>query len=300
MISTTTLISVLLISLNSVLSQGTTSPAPTTSSPTTSSSTATTTSSSSGSKNSLTAGLSTECQAAAGGLLSSDFSSCANIIGLVSVLGATGSVLSPLESWISGICSSSPCSSSTLSTASSSINSGCSGDVSKNVPSAIALNTVINNYQAVRNMICTQYSGNSTFCVPYVLGNIQTATGKMITLGEVQGLVTSGLGSLSLSNVPSGTYCNDCGHAIFTQSAAISVSTSSANNLTVASTGASSSLTTTCGAGFGDGKIPSAVRIAGSGGASGNAKNGDGNQDRVSGLKMMVFGLIGVVGICMV
>lgn len=45
----------------------------------------------------LVSGLSSSCQAAAGSLLSSDFGSCANIIGLVSVIGAQGSVVPALN-----------------------------------------------------------------------------------------------------------------------------------------------------------------------------------------------------------
>lgn len=57
---------------------------------------ASTSASSSGGVAGLIAGLSQSCQAAAGSLLSSDFGTCANIVGLVSVIGAQGSVVSPL------------------------------------------------------------------------------------------------------------------------------------------------------------------------------------------------------------
>ncbi|CAH7668911.1 hypothetical protein BY996DRAFT_869814 [Phakopsora pachyrhizi] len=244
----------------------------------------------------LTAGLSPGCQAAAGGLLSTEFSSCANIIGLVSLISAQGGLIDPLSNWISGVCSASPCSSATLSTTSTSLNAGCGADIQKGVPSAIALNTVITNYNPIREMICTQYSTNSTFCATSILSNIQTATGKSITLNEVQAVVSGGLNALPLSSVPASAYCNDCGHALFTKSKAINVNTGS-SNLTSASSGASDAAAQTCGASFNDGKVPSTVRVAGS--TKAGAPNA-GGKNKASVVNAVAMGLMALVAICIV
>jgi len=247
---------------------------------------------------SLAAGLSTGCQTAAGGLLSTEFSSCANVIGLVQIISAQGGILEPLNNWINGICSSTPCSNETLTSTASSINSGCSDDVKKGVPTAISLSNVITNYNAIRNMLCTQYTSNSTFCVPSVLGNVQTATGKNITLAQVQAIVSGGL-STSLAAVPPATYCNDCGHALFTQSKAITVNTGSAN-VSTASAPASDAAAQACGASFADGKVPSSIRIAGaSSNGQTNAKSA-GETNKASMMNVAVMGLVGLIGVCFV
>ncbi|KAG0141606.1 hypothetical protein CROQUDRAFT_34731, partial [Cronartium quercuum f. sp. fusiforme G11] len=210
----------------------------------------------------LVSGLSTSCQAAAGSLLSSDFGGCSNVIGLVSVLGAQGSVVSPLNNWISGVCSANPCSTSTLSTAQASVNAGCGDDVSKGVSAAISLSTIVTNYNAVRNLLCTQYTSNGTFCVPSILGNVQTVSGKNVSIMQVQGVLTQGSAALTsmLSSIPTGAYCVDCGKAIFVEAADIKTTGTTTN-----ATAASGTLSDKCGASFADGKLPSTVRIAGNG-----------------------------------
>lgn len=216
---------------------------------------------------SLVSGLSSSCQAAAGSLLSSEFGSCANIIGLVSVIGSKGSVVPSLNTWITGICTSNPCSDSTLSTAQSSVNTGCSDDVTKGTASAVSLTTIVGNYKPIRNMLCTQYVSNGTYCVPGILTDIQNASGKNISVMEVQGLLTQGSSALQtmLGNIPSGTYCTDCGKAIFIEAAQIKANGTSTN-----ATAASGSLGSQCGASFVDGNLPTTVRI---GSAANSAKN---------------------------
>lgn len=255
---------------------------------------ATGTSSSSGGSSigSLAAGLSTSCQTAAGSLLTSEFGTCSNIIGLVSVVGATGSVISPLNNWISGVCSATPCSNATLTSATQTITSGCGADALKGSAIAAALTNIISNYNPVKDLLCTQYSSNSTFCVPYLLGNVQTATGINITLNEVVSMLSGGA-SQSFANVPPSAYCNDCGHALVTQSNALTAATNVGSvtaGTNVSSTGASSSAAGVCGASFNDNKLPSTIRIAGKD-ASGNAKNGSAFRPSASMANVGIAGL---------
>ncbi|POW18049.1 hypothetical protein PSTT_00121 [Puccinia striiformis] len=177
----------------------------------------------------LAAGLSPGCQAAAGGLLTSEFGTCSNIMGLVSVIGASGSIIAPLTTWISGVCTAAPCSSDTLKQASQSVNNGCSSDIQKGSGIAMALQMIVGNLQR------SKYTSNSTFCIPSILGNVESASGQNITISQVTSILSGSMtpASQALANVPSGTYCTDCGHALVTQSAAF-----------MASSGASSSNST--------------------------------------------------------
>jgi hypothetical protein len=56
-----------------------------------------------------------------------------------------------------------------------------------------------------RDMLCTQYTANSTFCVPSILGNIQTASGSNITINEIVSLVSGNVtpAGKAFANVPS-------------------------------------------------------------------------------------------------
>jgi len=226
---------------------------------------------------SLASGLSTNCQTAAGSLLTSDFGTCSNVIGLVGVVGSTGSVVSPLNNWITGICSATPCSNSTLSSATQTVSSACGPDAQKGSVVAGALTSIVSNYNVVKDLLCTQYASNSTFCVPFLLGNVQTATGVNVTMNEVISLLTGGA-SQSFNNIPPSVYCNDCGHALLTQSNALTAATNVGSvpaGTNASSTGASSAAAGVCGASFNDNKLPSTIRVAGKD-TSGNAKNAAG------------------------
>jgi hypothetical protein len=123
----------------------------------------------------LASDLSSGCQAAAGGLLTSDFGACSNIVGLVSVIGASGSILTPLtvsfpslqlyissksprtdflslsfQNWVSGVCSATPCTTDTLKQANQTVSTGCSSDIQKNSVIAVALQTIVSNYNGAR------------------------------------------------------------------------------------------------------------------------------------------------------
>ncbi|KAH9454158.1 hypothetical protein MJO29_007121 [Puccinia striiformis f. sp. tritici] len=224
----------------------------------------------------LAAGLSPGCQAAAGGLLTSEFGTCSNIMGLVSVIGASGSIIAPLTTWISGVCTAAPCSSDTLKQASQSVNNGCSSDIQKGSGIAMALQMIVGNYNGAKDLLCTQYTSNSTFCIPSILGNVESASGQNITISQVTSILSGSMtpASQALANVPSGTYCTDCGHALVTQSAAFMASSGASSSN---STSATSSISNTCGASFNDGKIPSSVRVASKTAATG-AQNAAGRQ----------------------
>lgn len=70
------------------------------------------------------------------------------------------------------------------------------------------------------------------------------------------------------------TYCTDCGHAIVTESSLFLAGSSASGMTNGTSAGAMSSISSTCGASFTDGKIPSTVRIAGKNSAKPNSSAG--------------------------
>ncbi|WAR56455.1 hypothetical protein PtB15_7B304 [Puccinia triticina] len=215
--------------------------------------------SSSGGPMALASGLSPGCQAAAGSLLTSDFGACANIMGLVSVIGAPGSVVPPLTTWISAVCAAAPCSPDTLRTANQTVASGCTADIQKGSAIATALQTIVSNYSGAKDLLCTQYAANSTFCIPSVLANVQAATGQNITVSEVTALLTGSAtpAGQAFAAVSPGAYCTDCGHALVTQSAAFMAASSAQS-----SPAAMASISASCGPAFVDGKLPPSVRNA--------------------------------------
>ncbi|KAM0753677.1 hypothetical protein T439DRAFT_322565 [Meredithblackwellia eburnea MCA 4105] len=235
-------------------------------------------------------GLSTNCQTAATSLLTSSFGTCVNVLGLVNVLSASGSIISPLNSWLSGACSQT-CSSSTLSTASSTIESGCSTDIQNGTAIAVGLETLTTNYTAVKNVLCLQAVSNSTFCLSNLLTAVQTATGTNVTTSTVTSLLTDGVSSLTslLSEVPASSLCTDCTHAMVSKLQVLASSTSTS------SSSALSAVSSECGASFVDGSIPSTVQEASSSNSSSSASaSASSSKSAVSSTSLSAAGRVSV------
>ncbi|OAV93652.1 hypothetical protein PTTG_06324 [Puccinia triticina 1-1 BBBD Race 1] len=245
----------------------------------------------------LIGNLSPQCQAAAGGLMTSEFSSCSNLMGLVNILGAQGSLLTPWNAWVDSVCGMPPCSTSTITTAATSVKGGCEADAKKGVAAALEMTTLVNNYETVRNALCLGYKSNHTRCASDLLANAEKAAGRPLTLTEVSGFLTEGVNSLTpvLSKMPKESVCNDCGHALVTVLTPTSSMPGMAMNSTMASmpmngksmagSGVTGNLTSgataMCGASFADGKIPDT--IATSTGPSSSNLPGDGSKNPASG-----------------
>jgi hypothetical protein len=147
-------------------------------------------------------------------------------------------------------------------------------------------------------MFCTQYKQNSTFCLPSVLGDVESQSGQKITLGEVVSLISGKLtkADLAFMSVPKvretfephlnsnsqtdksiitvplilsphqkETYCTPCGHAIVTKSATM-IDAIRKDPVGIEFNYDSSStvhqISGICGAAFEDQQIPDSVRIA--------------------------------------
>lgn len=214
----------------------------------------------------LSAGMSPECQVGAGSLITSDFSTCANLMSLLNVLGAKVSLLPTLSSWVDGLCSLAPCSPSAVADASTSIQQTCGADVKKGVPAAVDLSGLVSSFPSIRTSLCLQYQSNQTRCASNILSAAEKAAGRPLTLQEIIGFAAQGFGSLlpAVSSHAKDVLCNDCGQALYTvfsanpptisaaQTAASASGQTASNNVTAV-------VTNTCGASFISGKMPSSV-----------------------------------------
>ncbi|KAA1079606.1 hypothetical protein PGT21_017113 [Puccinia graminis f. sp. tritici] len=127
--------------------------------------------------------LSPSCQLAASGLLDGEFGTCADILGLVSIFQAKESLVSPINTWVSGACSSQPCSQQGLAKASQMIKTGCASDLQEGSIAAVTMYSILTHYDVT--------------------------SGQKITLGEVVSLISGKLtkADLAFMSVPKETYC---------------------------------------------------------------------------------------------
>ncbi|KAH9454157.1 hypothetical protein MJO28_007165 [Puccinia striiformis f. sp. tritici] len=265
--------------------------------------------------------MSPQCQAAAGGLMTSEFSTCSNMMGLVSILGASGSLLAPWNAWVDSICSIAPCTPSVVTTATTTVHSGCEADQKKGVPAALEISMLVTNYPVIRNALCLEYKSNHTRCASNLLASAEKASGRPLTLLEVSGFLTEGVNSLApvLAKAPKENICNDCAHALTSVLAPGSSMPSMASNSTMPpmamnssmasmpmngtpskAAGPTSAVATMCGASFADGKIPDTVTVANgtSSSSPANPSKGpsDGAPNSANSITIPVFTSLAILG----
>ncbi|KAL8276839.1 hypothetical protein RQP46_010770 [Phenoliferia psychrophenolica] len=215
-------------------------------------------------------------------------------LGLVSVLSATGSIITPLTSWLGGACTQT-CSSATLSTAESTIQSGCASDITSGAALATGLQTLTSNYTAVKDVLCLQAVSNSTYCLTNLLTSVEAATGSPVNVSSVTSLLTGGTAGFAtlLSTLPASTLCTDCTHALVSKLTVLAKDTST-------STSSLSSVSSECGASFTDGTIPSTVQEGTSAASSSASSTSAVTSTSLSGASTLVPGLGGAMAVAMV
>ncbi|KAI9623917.1 hypothetical protein KEM48_009295 [Puccinia striiformis f. sp. tritici PST-130] len=186
--------------------------------------------------------ISTSCQLAASSLLSGEFGTCADLMGLVSILETKESIISPINTWVTEACSVTPCDEAGLTTARKVIRKGCAVDLEEQSVAAVALYSIITHYNATRDMFCTQHKEDGTFCLP----SLSRADRAFIAVSKE-------------------THCTDCAHAIVSQSAAMidAIRKDSAGiKFEHAHEQHMHQVSDVCGPSFEDRKLPPTVRIA--------------------------------------
>jgi len=211
--------------------------------------------------------ISPSCEMAATGLLSTPFATCTDFVGLISVATANGSIVPAVNSWITGVCTTSPCSSAVLQNASSTIQAGCASDISSGNALALGINELSTQYPAIRDALCLEYSSNNTYCLTDVLTKYQSDSGTPVTLNTLASLMSGQFGNF-LSTAPKAAYCTDCGHAIISKITPVVTNSSSS-----AAASVSSVVTAQCGASFADGTVPSSVKEGASSSSASSSSN---------------------------
>lgn len=197
-------------------------------------------------------GLSSACQTAAAVFVLGDLGSCLSLTSLIPVLSESGSIVSSLDSYFGTICTSSPCSNSTISSAEGTIQTSCASDLSDKTTLVVALDTLLYNYPAIREAACLKSSSNNTYCVTQTLSAVQNATGTPITFSYLSGLLDGNSTEMTtLSSLSSDVLCTSCNQGIY--QIALQANSSIANSTI------GQAITSKCGANFGTGSTPSGV-----------------------------------------
>jgi len=98
------------------------------------------------------------------------------------------SVIPLANKWLTDMCSSSPCTNSTINATVTSLVNGCSTDLASLGVDSLSPATAVayseQYYPVLREILCSQ--SNNNFCVTSTLTNLQTAIGQNLTIATVE------------------------------------------------------------------------------------------------------------------
>ncbi|KAI0062922.1 hypothetical protein BV25DRAFT_1838024 [Artomyces pyxidatus] len=215
--------------------------------------------------------LSSGCQSTLAAVASSSDADCLNAAGLIplALAGNNTSLVTPLNNWLTGLCSQTACTNSSLSAVVTNVTQGCSGDLASIGFNSDALPTVIADVQSfyplVREVACLKDDSANELCVTEELNALQSAVGSL-TINTITGLIPKVLaGGFSSLNLPNNATCNSC--------------TKEAYNLinsqmpSIISSDDNSTISSSCGADFSNGAQPSGISQTAAGLSLSNGKN---------------------------
>ncbi|KAJ7594410.1 hypothetical protein C8J56DRAFT_436732 [Mycena floridula] len=209
-----------------------------------------------------------------------DASACIAPSALISLVvnGEDTSIVTPVNTWLTDMCSAPSCSNDTLSAIVANVTTGCGTELAalgySTSQSSDILATIQAAYPTVRNVLCLSDSG--TNCITQTLQNIQTAVGGTLSVNKIVSLAAN---STSV-NIPSNVTCTNC--------------VKQAYNVVQASFpsligGETSTLQTQCGASFTDGQQPAGITQTASTATAAKNNNGAYKQFALGATSMVVI-----------
>jgi len=162
-------------------------------------------------------GVSTQCQNTLIAVAASPQSECLNPSGLLQIFVQSGSVVTPVDTWLKGLCSRGPCSNDDLAAIVTNVTSGCATDLQPILGDAQpgSLTPIVQEiYPTVRKAVClADASSSNQLCVTQTLSNIQTAGGTLTLdklIQDVSAIVDGQASSLNGANL-----CTPCDKQVY-------------------------------------------------------------------------------------
>jgi len=220
-------------------------------------------------------GVSSQCQSTLVAVAASPSAACLNPGGLLQVFlqGTTSSAVTPIDTWLKGLCAHGPCSNDDLSNIVTNVTNGCATDLESVIgntqPSAITA-VIQQAYPTVRQGICLADASNKNqLCITQTLSNVETVTGTL-TLTKIAQLVPA-IATGQNSSLQGVNLCTPCVKQIY--------NVAKNGFPTVFGTGnIASNVQANCGASFVDGASdPNIVETASNGTTSSSNTSTDGS-----------------------
>ncbi|KAH7913919.1 hypothetical protein BJ138DRAFT_1001353 [Hygrophoropsis aurantiaca] len=200
--------------------------------------------------------LSSQCESGLASIAGSSEASCLNLNALVQLAlsnSSSTSVIPTINTWATGLCSTGACTNQTLSDVVTNITTACSTELqsigASTTNTGALISAVQQAYPTVRQIACLKDTSTSTLCLTETLTGIQSAT-TTLSLTNIVGLITKVMSGQTVS-IPQNVTCSDCSKAAYTIAA---------QNFPSLVSGEQSSVSSTCGADFTNGQMPTDVQ----------------------------------------
>lgn len=199
--------------------------------------------------------LSSSCETAVKGLLTSPDAACLNPTAIFSfVLGNQGSIPATINTWLTGICSSGACTNASIVNVVTNLTSGCSAELSSlGVDSTSIQSQVINIaqqvYPSVRQVACLKDDSSNQLCALQTLNNLESVVGQL-NMSDLTSLNLYADAQKLFANGAQNIACTNCAKESF--SIAKSAFPSIVNQ-------AIPDAQALCGASFVDGSLPDGI-----------------------------------------
>ncbi|KAI0253988.1 hypothetical protein BJV78DRAFT_1187757 [Lactifluus subvellereus] len=198
--------------------------------------------------------VSPQCQLSLAAIAASPDAQCLNAAGVLPIFltGQGASIVGPINTWLTGLCSKDACSNQTLSTVVFNITQGCSSDLGISSSNVLNITTSVEQfYPTARQILCLNDTSDKQLCAVDQLYSIQNSTGTITVdnfLSLVPQIITAGL---PVGDQPQNMSCNNCTKEAY--------NIILANDPQAITSGANSSISNKCGASFLDGKTPGGI-----------------------------------------
>jgi hypothetical protein len=231
-------------------------------------------------------GVSTQCQSTIIAVAASPSAACLNPSGLLQVFlqGTSNSAVSPIDTWLKGLCALGPCSNDNLSAIVTNVTTGCATDLQSVIgntqPSAITA-LVQRAYPTVRKGFClADASKKNQLCLTQTLSSVESVTGTLTVNKIVQivpAIVAGETAPLNGVNL-----CTPCVKQIYNVAKTDFPTIFGANDVT-------SDMQVKCGASFVDGASdPNIVQTASNGTTSGNTNSDTDGSAQITGQQALL------------
>ncbi|KAI9619660.1 hypothetical protein H4Q26_014041 [Puccinia striiformis f. sp. tritici PST-130] len=263
------------------------------------------------SSNSIKTELSASCKKAADALSTGELATCANIPALIAISKTEGSIVSAINTWVTGACAAVPCSKDALASAAEKIKKTVKRiwTMDQLRPLVSTPTSFTTKKPGKADTFCTQTKSDSKFCIPSTMEALEAKAGQKFTNAGIKSAMA---GKITPKPLPSSVfqryvqpetqrvftrrssnltkyvlfrhqeaYCTPCTHALGTQSEIMveAISKDPKIKFEHSTTQAKGKASEICGASFDDKKIPDSIQIAAPGNGKADAPGGKAKAD---------------------